>query len=392
MHKSVLRLICSKEKDFVFAGGNGFYMRKTKALTQLLRKGLFILCILSAAFLSVWCITKNLQPVAQKYGAKWLLHIAGISIVPQTQLKDYPELSAPKTPVVSETGIEPDGVLETEPEVELRVEATPDPNRETGIVEVLKMSSGQRVDCFSVKDETGTGLDLEQELLIKPDISVRHDGSPVILLYSTHTTESYVLENGADWYYLDDDFRSLNPDETVVAVAREAAKIIETGGFGVIHDTTVHDYPAYSGSYARSMETIRKNLTQYPTISITVDIHRDAFGESGTTRYKPVAQVNGKQAAQIMILTGCDLSEDPVFPNWRENLHLALRLQQKGETLFPGLFRPLYFCNRNYNMHATSGSLLVEIGTDVNTLEEAQYSGKLLGKTLLAVLEDLAAE
>ena len=147
-------------------------MRKTKALTQLLRKGLFILCILSAAFLSVWCITKNLQPVAQKYGAKWLLHIAGISIVPQTQLKAYPELSAPKTPVVSETGIEPDGVLETEPEVELRVEATPDPNRETGIVEVLKMSSGQRVDCFSVKDETGTGLDLEQELLIKPDISV----------------------------------------------------------------------------------------------------------------------------------------------------------------------------------------------------------------------------
>ena len=159
----------------------------------------------------------------------------------------------------------------------------------------------------------------------------------------------------------------------------------------MIHDTTLHDYPAYSGSYDRSMETIRKNLEAYPTIQITVDVHRDAFGEDEDgTRYKPVAEVNGKDAAQIMILTGCDLSEDPLFPDWRENLHFALRLQQKGEALFPGLYRPLFFSQRNYNMHATHASVLVEVGTEVNTLSEAQYSGRLLGETILAVLNDLA--
>ena len=93
-----------------------------------------------------------------------------------------------------------------------------------------------------------------------------------------------------------------------------------------------------------------------------------------------------------MILTGCDLEEEPVFPDWRENLHLALRLQQKGEEMFPGLYRPLNFTQRNYNLHATHGSLLIEVGTEVNTLAEAKYSGRLLGETLLALLNDLAAQ
>ena len=80
----------------------------------------------------------------------------------------------------------------------------------------------------------------------------------------------------------------------------------------MIHDTTLHDYPAYSGSYDRSMETIRKNLEAYPTIQITVDVHRDAFGEDEDgTRYKPVAEVNGKDAAQIMILRAIKAGSSP---------------------------------------------------------------------------------
>ena len=165
---------------------------------------------------------------------------------------------------------------------------------------------------------------IRDRLQIDPDVHVKRDGSPVVLLYSTHASESFLLSD-TDWYYTDDDFRSTEPDESILSVAAEAAAVIEAGGFGVIHDTTLHDYPAYSGSYDRSMETIRKNLEAYPTIQITVDVHRDAFGEDEDgTRYKPVAEVNGKDAAQIMILTGCDLSEDPLFPDWRENLHLSL--------------------------------------------------------------------
>lgn len=94
--------------------------------------------------------------------------------------------------------------------------------------------------------------------------------------------------------------------------------MIEAGGFGVIHDTTRFD-ETYSGSYQRSMDAMQENLLKYPTIQITVDVHRDAFGEEDDgTRYKPVAEVNGENAAQIMIMAGCDLSEDPLFPDWRE--------------------------------------------------------------------------
>lgn len=370
--------------------GSGLNIRKNMSLADHLRKGVLAFCVAAVVCICFWCTVERLRPIAEKYGAQWLFRISGVEAVRKPEGESYLELTVPQVHAFPETGIEQDEVWDVGLKPEPIAAATPDPSREIGSVEILEMSAGQPVDCFTVKDETGTGLDLEQELLTDPEISIKRDGSPVVLLYSTHTTESYVLESGADWYYLDDDFRSLNLEESVVSVAAEAAKVIESGGFGVVHDKTVHDHPAYSGSYARSMETIRKNLKEYPTIGITVDVHRDAFGESGATRYKPVAEINGRQAAQIMILTGCDLSENPVFPNWRENLHLALRMQQKGEMLFPGLFRPLYFCRRNYNMHVTTGSLLVEVGTDVNTLMEAQYAGRLLGETILAVLNDLA--
>lgn len=345
----------------------------------------------AAAAVYIWCFADNLLPYIRENGSEWVLEAAGVEAVRAAEPSEVPEEAESSESTVENALLsEQDGVFDiwSEPDPP----AVPESGRETGRVEVLTMSKGKQVDCFTVKDETGTGLDLEAELMTAPDITVKKDGSPVILLYSTHTTESYIQQDGADWYYLDDPFRTLDADKSVVSVAAAAARVIEEGGFGVIHDTTVHDSPAYTGSYSRSMETIQKNLNEYPSISITVDVHRDAFGESGTTRYKPIAEINGKSAAQIMILTGCDLSENPIFPDWRENLRLALRVQQAGESMFPGLYRSLYFCRRNYNMHATHGSLLVEVGTDVNTLSEAQYSGRLLGETLLKVLNELAAQ
>ncbi|MGN0479579.1 MAG: stage II sporulation protein P [Hominenteromicrobium sp.] len=363
-------------------------MRKIAVKAVWMRKTAWTLCVAASAALCVWCVSDNLLPVFRENGGSWALRTAGLaaaSPAPSAAPEVYPEAESPL-----QTPEQEDGILS--PWTEPKAAPTPDPSRETAPVVETQLLGGQEVDGFSVKDTSASGVDLLEELQIDPDVQVKRDGSPVVLLYSTHTSESFLLED-TDWYYTDDDFRSTDPEESVVAVAAEAAKVIEAGGFGVIHDTTMHDYPAYSGSYQRSMETIEKNLEAYPTIQITVDVHRDAFGEEEDgTRYKPVAEVNGKQAAQIMILTGCDLSEDPLFPDWRENLHLALRLQQKGEALYPGLFRPLFFAQRNYNMHASHGSILVEVGTEVNTLSEVKYSGKLLGETILAVLNDLAEE
>ena len=361
-------------------------MRKIGAKGEWMRKTAWGACMAAAAILCGWCIADNLLPVLQENGEIWMLRAAGLTA---EEAQSPAPTTAPETGELSLPGLEEEGDGILSPWTEPEPAAAPDPEKETGTVIAKVFDGGTEVDGFHVRDTSDSGVDLYEELQIEPDVTVKRDGSPVVLLYSTHTSESYIL-NEAEWYYTDDDFRSLDPDENVTAVAEEAAKVIEAGGFGVILDTTIHDYPAYTGSYSRSMETIQKNLEEYPTLQITVDVHRDSFGEEDSTRVKPVAEVNGKDAAQIMILTGCDLSEDPLFPDWRENLHLALRLQQKGEALFPGLFRPLYFCQRNYNMHATHGSLLVEVGTEVNTMSEAKYSGQMLGETILAVLEDLA--
>ena len=93
-----------------------------------------------------------------------------------------------------------------------------------------------------------------------------------------------------------------------------------------------------------------------------------------------------------MIMAGCDLSEDPLFPDWRENLHLALRLQQKA-IYISGAVRPLIFSRRETTICTPrTARILVEVGTEVNTQREADYAGELLGETILAVLNDIAEE
>lgn len=358
------------------------------------------LCLSLTAAVTLWCMGDNLLPVIKENGAAWAMRVAGLQIVesgepietetspapePETENSEPQEARATAMPTTSPVP-ERETVEITLPDLP---ELIPDPERATAPVVSTFMGGGEEIDGFFVKDDSDSGLDLSEEILIDPDVHVKRDGSPVVLLYSTHTSESY-LQYNSDVYYCDESFRSTEEEKSVVAVAKRAKEVIEAGGFGVIHDTTRFD-ETYSGSYQRSMDAMQENLSKYPTIQITVDVHRDAFGEEDDgTRYKPVAEIDGENAAQIMILAGCDLSDDPLFPDWRENLHLALRLQQKGDLLYPGLFRPLFFAQRNYNMHATHGSLLVEVGTEVNTQREADYAGVLLGETILAVLNDIA--
>ena len=220
-------------------------------------------------------------------------------------------------------------------------------------------------------------IDIEKVLSEQPAVKPLKNGKPEILIYHTHTTEAY---QGVT--------RTQDENQNMVAVGDRITKELEAAGYGVIHDTTCHDYPSYNGSYNRSYETIAKNLEKYPSIQVTLDIHRDALG--GDTKLKPTAVVDGKKAAQIMIISGCDDDGTLGFPNWEYNLRFAMRIQKALTDTYPSLARPLNFCARKYNEHMTKGSLLIEIGTDMNTLAEAEYSGTLLGKTLVDVLDDLA--
>lgn len=213
------------------------------------------------------------------------------------------------------------------------------------------------------------------------DIELNSD-QPQVLIYHTHATESY-LPTLRGWYGLNESFRSDQNEENMVAVGEVLTQTLEQAGIKVIHDTTQHDNPSYTGAYDRSRETMRKYLEQYPSIKVTLDVHRDAITRDDNTVIAPTATVEGQQVAQVMIISCADGDR---IPNFRQNFTFAAGLQQQAAELYPDLMRPILFDqNRFYNQDLTTGSLLLEFGSHGNTLAQAKRSAVLVGNSLVAL-------
>lgn len=238
-----------------------------------------------------------------------------------------------------------------------------------------------------VRNASDKGIDIESVLSQSPDLKIESPSEkPSILIFHTHTTESYQILD-RDFYAVGFTSRSEDPSKNMVRIGNEIASQLKSAGFKVIHDTEIYDR-TYNGSYDRSGAAIDKILKQYPSIQVILDIHRDAIQNSNGTKTKPVALINGKKAAQIMIISGCEGDGVTGFPDWKYNLRFALKLQQKCAENYPQLMRPLLFDNRRYNMYKSHCSLLIEVGSDSNTLDEAAYSGRLLGVSLAQMLKE----
>lgn len=232
---------------------------------------------------------------------------------------------------------------------------------------------------------------INQTIAQSPDIAILADGSPEVLIMHTHATETYLEVGQTEWFDLTYDGRTTDENKNVIRVGEEIAKQIEQAGIGVIHDTTLHDYPSFNGAYDRSAVTVQEILEANPNIKVVLDVHRDAIVNSSDTITAPVTTINGKDAAQIMIISGCD---NGLFnmPNYMENLKFASALQQQMELMYPTLTRPILFDYRKYNQDLTTGSILLEMGGHANTLDEAIYSGELIGTALGELLLELKLE
>lgn len=206
------------------------------------------------------------------------------------------------------------------------------------------------------------------------------EAGPQVLIVHTHGSEAYTMPPGQE-YVASSECRTTDCNYNVVRVGDEIAAALEEAGLSVLHDTTLHDYPQYSGAYDRSLATINSYLEQYPTISFVLDIHRDAISDGEGNMYKVVSNVAGVNAAQMTFVIGTD-GGGLEHPNWRENLKLAAAVQQNLLDDYPTLMRPITVRNSRYNQHVTTGSLLVEMGAAGNSLDEALLSGRLLGQAL----------
>ena len=236
--------------------------------------------------------------------------------------------------------------------------------------------------CFGngkIKNATSLSVQQVEEYLAQPQPFLLDRQGPQVLIMHTHATESFEPYD-SEIYDTRHTWRSTDNSENIVAAGEVMAQAIRSHGIEVLHDDTQHDYPSYNGSYERSAETVKEYLAKYPSIKVVLDVHRDAV-QRDSTLVKPITQINGKKAAQMMIIAGCD-DGTMEMPNWGKNLRFAAGIQDAIESRWKGLTRPIFFCYRKYNQDLTTGSLLLELGSHGNTLEQVLTTAQLAGDAI----------
>lgn len=241
-------------------------------------------------------------------------------------------------------------------------------------------------------DDTGMEIrnktDLEADiaaLMAEPLVQKLGAEGPQILIIHTHGTEAYLPAAGEE-YTPSDPYRTTDPERSVIRVGDALCSALEEYGLRVLHDRTLYDYPSYAGSYERAAASIEAYLAEYPDIALVLDVHRDAIGDASTV-YKTCAAANG--TAQVMLVCGTD--EYLEHPLWRENLKLALAMQAAATSANGALMRPIHLAPERYNQQYTTGSLIIEVGTNGNTLSEALAAAELFGRAAGEMLASLAA-
>lgn len=248
-------------------------------------------------------------------------------------------------------------------------------------------ASYESYNRVSVKNRSGYALDLQEILGTNPALKIQKNDQPQVLIVHTHTTECY-MNRDADSYTEADATRSENPDENTVSIGEEFARVLRENGIATVHDPTVHDSPAYTGSYARSRQTVLRNLEEYPSIRVIIDLHRDSVSLNDTDKVKPVAEIEGQKTAQVMLVMGCG-EEIAGYENWKQNFGFAAKYQQTMAVLYPGLARAICLVNCAYNQDLSPGFILLEVGTEANSHEEAVRAAQFSARALASFLNTL---
>jgi len=170
------------------------------------------------------------------------------------------------------------------------------------------------------------GYNLTEDIL-KPDVKVNNKD---IIIFHTHTCESYTPTEKFN-YTQTGTYRTTDLNYNVVRVGRELSNQLLSYNYNVIHNTTYHDYPAYSGSYGRSLDTIKNVLLTNKDVDVILDLHRDAIGDYS---YAPTVKIGEEYAAQLMFVIGTD-GGGLEHINWKENLKFAVKIQEKANELYP---------------------------------------------------------
>lgn len=248
----------------------------------------------------------------------------------------------------------------------------------TEVVTQNPITESYNAEYGKVKIKNQTTYNLTPEIL-KPDIAINNKN---ILIFHTHSCESYTPSEKYS-YTQTGNYRTTDLNYTVTRVGTELENYLKQYNLNVVHNTSYHDYPSYNGSYTRSLQTV-ENMLQTTSSDIIIDLHRDAIGSRPD--YAPTVKIGEDYAAQIMFVIGTN--EGGLFhPNWNENLKFAVKVQEKAEEMYPGLFKPIMLTKSRYNQHTGKYANIIEVGATGNTLEQCLTSMKYLSAVINEILK-----
>lgn len=206
---------------------------------------------------------------------------------------------------------------------------------------------------------------------------------PLVLIIHTHGGESY--SDYVDMYPKGNETRSLDTNKNVVRVGKEIANTLSSFGIASIHCEIMHDEKSFINAYNESAKTVEKYLAEYPSVKFVIDVHRDAIIKSDGEAVKAVKTIGGEDYAQLMLVVGTD-ERGHAHDNWKDNLSLALTLQESIEATYPGLCRSINLRDVPFNQWLSEGYLLLEVGTCSNTLDEALRGARAFAENLARVI------
>ncbi len=241
-------------------------------------------------------------------------------------------------------------------------------------------SDGAKADlAFAPSDRTvqtaNNTSSIEVEILPKATSTIER---PSILLYHTHTHEAYEQVSD-DPYEALEAWRTSDADHSVVRVGEELAQLLEARGFDVIHDVTDHEGSDLSTAYTRSLQTLQNYRRRF---DLYIDLHRDAWTEGSE---QALTGTDGAEMAQLMVLIGNGEGFEEK-PYYAQNLAFARALEARINEIEPDLCKPVLVKDGRYNQHIGVFSVLVEVGHNRNTLQQALNALPALAEGLYSLM------
>lgn len=236
-------------------------------------------------------------------------------------------------------------------------------------------------EYFTVDGGTVADADLlDAASFLSEDLSiVKNPAVPQILIYHTHSQEEFADSVEGD------------TGTTIVGMGNVLADALEAKGYQVIHDTGVYDLVDgvldRSAAYDYARTAVEELLAQYPTIQVVIDLHRD-----GVEGQKFVTEIDGKPCSKVMFFNGISRNQQGEIsylpnPYIKQNLAFSFQMEFAARQQYPGFTRNIYLKAERFNLHLRPRSVLIEAGTQLNTVEEERNAMEILANLLDEVLQ-----